>query len=79
MPLPYPDSLVMRMDSKMATGPSMRTTVGIKTITSETTGRICKAVMHGTHIAGMIYARELMEGNDTILGGREQFRRIRQR
>jgi RecQ family ATP-dependent DNA helicase len=34
---------------------------------------------HGTHIAGMIYARELMEGNNTIIGRREQFRRVSQR
>ena len=33
---------------------------------------------HGTHIAGMIYARELMEGNDSIISRREQFRRISQ-
>lgn len=33
---------------------------------------------HGTHIAGMIYARELMEGNDTIISRRERFRRISQ-
>jgi hypothetical protein len=26
---------------------------------------------HGTHIAGMIYARELMEGNNTIISRRE--------
>ncbi|OBT81153.1 hypothetical protein VE02_10081 [Pseudogymnoascus sp. 03VT05] len=29
---------------------------------------------HGTHIAGMIYARELMEGNNTIISRREKFR-----
>jgi hypothetical protein len=34
---------------------------------------------HGTHVAGMIYARELMEGNNTIIGRREKFRRISQR
>ena len=33
---------------------------------------------HGTHIAGMIYARELMEGNDSIISRREKFRRISQ-
>jgi len=33
---------------------------------------------HGTHIAGMIYARELMEGNDLIIGRRQKFRRISQ-
>jgi RecQ family ATP-dependent DNA helicase len=31
---------------------------------------------HGTHIAGMIYARELMEGNHTIVSRREKFRRV---
>ncbi|OBT79273.1 hypothetical protein VF21_01965 [Pseudogymnoascus sp. 05NY08] len=29
---------------------------------------------HGTHIAGMIYARELMEGNNTIISRWEKFR-----
>ncbi|OBT73266.1 hypothetical protein VF21_08460 [Pseudogymnoascus sp. 05NY08] len=29
---------------------------------------------HGTHIAGMIYACELMEGNNTIISRREKFR-----
>jgi hypothetical protein len=29
---------------------------------------------HGTYIAGMIYARELMEGNNTIISRREKFR-----
>jgi hypothetical protein len=33
---------------------------------------------HGTHIAGIIYARELIEGNDTIISRRERFRRISQ-
>jgi hypothetical protein len=33
---------------------------------------------HGTHIAGMIYACELMEGNDTIISRQERFRRISQ-
>ena len=31
---------------------------------------------HGTHIAGMIYARELMEGNNTIISRREKFRQV---
>ncbi|KFZ20112.1 hypothetical protein V501_00293 [Pseudogymnoascus sp. VKM F-4519 (FW-2642)] len=29
---------------------------------------------HGTHIIGMIYARELIEGNNTIISRREKFR-----
>ncbi|KFY65387.1 hypothetical protein V496_02608, partial [Pseudogymnoascus sp. VKM F-4515 (FW-2607)] len=29
---------------------------------------------HGTHIAGMIYACELIEGNNTIISCREKFR-----
>jgi hypothetical protein len=33
---------------------------------------------HGTHITGMIYARELIKGNDTIISRRERFRRISQ-
>ncbi len=31
---------------------------------------------HGTHIAGMIYARELMEGDNSIISRREKFRRV---
>ncbi|KFZ23741.1 hypothetical protein V502_01780 [Pseudogymnoascus sp. VKM F-4520 (FW-2644)] len=31
---------------------------------------------HGTHIAGMIYARELMEGNNTIISCWEKFRQV---
>jgi hypothetical protein len=31
---------------------------------------------HGTHVAGMIYARELMEGNHSIVSRREKFRRV---
>ena len=31
---------------------------------------------HGTHIAGMIYARELMEGDHSIISRREKFRRV---
>ncbi|OBT70707.1 hypothetical protein VF21_10274 [Pseudogymnoascus sp. 05NY08] len=31
---------------------------------------------HGMHIAGMIYARELMEGNNTIISRREKFRQV---
>jgi hypothetical protein len=33
---------------------------------------------HGTCIAGMIYAREMMEGNDSIISRREKLRRISQ-
>ena len=29
-----------------------------------------------SHIAGMIYARELMEGNNTIISRREKFRQV---
>ena len=35
-------------------------------------------VGHGTHTAGMIYARELMEGNDMVVSRREKFRHISQ-
>lgn len=31
---------------------------------------------HGTHVAGMIYARELMEGDNSIISRREKFRRV---
>ena len=31
---------------------------------------------HGTHIAGMIYARELIEGENSIISRREKFRRV---
>jgi RecQ family ATP-dependent DNA helicase len=31
---------------------------------------------HGTHTAGMVYARELMEGDQSILSRRERFRRV---
>ena len=31
---------------------------------------------HGTHMAGMIYARELMEGGNAVIGRRQQFRQI---
>ena len=31
---------------------------------------------HGTHIAGMIYTRELMEGDNSIISHREKFRRV---
>jgi RecQ family ATP-dependent DNA helicase len=31
---------------------------------------------HGTHVAGMIYARELMEGGNSIISRREKFRRV---
>jgi hypothetical protein len=31
---------------------------------------------HGTHVAGMIYARELMEGDHSIISRREKFRRV---
>jgi hypothetical protein len=31
---------------------------------------------HGTHIAGMIYARELMEGNNVVISRREKFRHV---
>ncbi|KAK6599319.1 hypothetical protein H4I96_08523 [Botrytis cinerea] len=31
---------------------------------------------HGTHVAGMIYARELMEGENSIISRREKFRRV---
>jgi hypothetical protein len=33
---------------------------------------------HGTHIAGMIYACELIKGNNTIISRQEQFWRISQ-
>lgn len=31
---------------------------------------------HGTHIVGMIYAQELMEGDNSIISRREKFRRV---
>jgi len=31
---------------------------------------------HGSHVAGMIYARELMEGDHSIISRREKFRRV---
>jgi hypothetical protein len=31
---------------------------------------------HGTHITGMIYARELIEGDNSIISRREKFRRV---
>jgi hypothetical protein len=31
---------------------------------------------HGIHIAGMIYARELIEGDNSIISRREKFRRV---
>ena len=31
---------------------------------------------HGSHVAGMIYARELMEGDNSIISRREKFRRV---
>jgi hypothetical protein len=31
---------------------------------------------HGTHIAGMIYARELIEGDNSIISRREKFRQV---
>lgn len=31
---------------------------------------------HGTHVAGMIYARELTEGSNVVIGRREKFRHI---
>jgi len=31
---------------------------------------------HGSHTAGMVYARELMEGGDAVVGRREKFRQI---
>jgi hypothetical protein len=31
---------------------------------------------HGSHIVGMIYARELMQGNNTIISRREKFRQV---
>ena len=31
---------------------------------------------HGSHVAGMIYARELMEGGNAVISRREQFRRV---
>jgi hypothetical protein len=31
---------------------------------------------HGIHVAGMIYARELMEGDNSIISRREKFRRV---
>lgn len=31
---------------------------------------------HGSHIGGMVYARELMEGSDSIISRREKFRRV---
>jgi hypothetical protein len=33
---------------------------------------------HGTHTAGMVYAWELMEGNNMVVGRREKFRRVSQ-
>lgn len=33
---------------------------------------------HGTHIIGMIYARELIEGDNSIISGREKFRQVSQ-
>jgi hypothetical protein len=33
---------------------------------------------HSTHIAGMIYARELMEGSNVVIGRREKFRHVSQ-
>jgi hypothetical protein len=33
---------------------------------------------HGSHVAGMIYAREIIEGSDTIIGRRERFREVSQ-
>ena len=31
---------------------------------------------HGTHTAGMVYARELIEGNYVVVGRREKFRHV---
>jgi hypothetical protein len=31
---------------------------------------------HGTHVAGIIYARELMEGENSIISWREKFWRV---
>ena len=31
---------------------------------------------HSSHIAGMIYARELMEGGNAVISRREQFRKV---
>jgi hypothetical protein len=31
---------------------------------------------YGTHVAGMIYARELIEGDNSIISRREKFRRV---
>ena len=31
---------------------------------------------HGSHVAGMIYARELMEGGNAVISRREQFRQV---
>jgi superfamily II DNA helicase RecQ len=31
---------------------------------------------HSTHVAGMIYARELMEGDNVVIGCREKFRHV---
>jgi superfamily II DNA helicase RecQ len=33
---------------------------------------------HGTHTVGMVYAQELMEGNNTVVGRREKFRHVSQ-
>jgi len=33
---------------------------------------------HGTHVAGMIYARELMEGSNVVISRREKFRQVSQ-
>ena len=33
---------------------------------------------HGTHVAGMVYAWELMEGNNVVVGRREKFRHVSQ-
>src|SRR6267154_5851849 len=33
---------------------------------------------HSTHVAGMIYGRELMEGNSAIIDRREKFRQVSQ-
>jgi len=31
---------------------------------------------HGSHVAGMIYAQELMEGGNTVISQQEQFRQV---
>ena len=68
MPLPYHGGFVGNFGSRTRPGSGTQMRIEMRVMR--------RAIGHGTHIAGMIYARELMESNNTIISRREKFRQV---